>query len=291
MPDIFLSYAREDKERARVLASALEARGWVVWWDRRIPYGKDFNAYIQQQLDSAGCIVVLWSKASLASQFVRDEATEGLNDGRLVPALIEAVKQPLGFRQLNAADLSDWHGDLRDDEFDRLVGSIGAIVPPSPAAPPVQPRPVSPATEPESAGPIPSTHAHAGAPAGTVLAQGRARDAFVMLAKRGPLVFVAIAAILVVAVTTKAALAPPTITAFVYDPDAGALKWDTQGADSVEIEPPVGATSIKGQAKVTRANTAVTYTATATAKRLMVWTVTSRPVTVVVPAASSGRSP
>ena len=111
MPDILLSYAREDEPRARLLATALEARGWSVFWDRRIPHGKDFNAYIQQQLDAARCIVVLWSKASLASQFVRDEATEGLN-GRLVPALIEAVKQPLGFRQLQAADLSDWHGGL-----------------------------------------------------------------------------------------------------------------------------------------------------------------------------------
>src|SRR5262245_40169802 len=118
MSDIFLSYAREDESQARHLAAALEARGWSVWWDRRIPHGKDFNAYIQQQLDSAGCIVVLWSKASLASPFVRDEATEGLKDGRLVPALIEVVKQPLGFRQLQAADLSDWHGQPPHDEFD-----------------------------------------------------------------------------------------------------------------------------------------------------------------------------
>jgi TIR domain-containing protein len=80
MPDIFLSYAREDEGRARMLAEALESRGWSVWWDRRIPHGQDFNAYIQQQLDAARCIVVLWSKASVASQFVRDEASEGLED-------------------------------------------------------------------------------------------------------------------------------------------------------------------------------------------------------------------
>jgi hypothetical protein len=130
MAAIFLSYAREDEPRARTLATALESRGWSVFWDRRIPHGKDFNAHIQQQLDDARCIVVLWSKASLASHFVRDEATEGLN-GRLVPALIEAVRQPLGFRQLQAADLSDWHGVLPHDEFDRFVDSIASVVPPS----------------------------------------------------------------------------------------------------------------------------------------------------------------
>jgi hypothetical protein len=131
MADIFLSYAREDEARARALAGALESRGWSIFWDRRIPHGRNFRKHIEDQLSSAPCIVVLWSKASLASQFVLDEATEGLNDGRLVPALIEAVRQPLGFRGLQAANLADWTGaETSHDEFERLVSSIGEIVPP-----------------------------------------------------------------------------------------------------------------------------------------------------------------
>jgi hypothetical protein len=110
MADIFLSYAREDETRARALADALELRGWSIFWDRRIPHGRNFRNHIEDQLGSARCIVVLWSKASLASQFVLDEPTEGQNDGRLVPALIEAVRQPLGFRGLQAANLADWTG-------------------------------------------------------------------------------------------------------------------------------------------------------------------------------------
>ena len=131
MADIFLSYAREDVARVRLIAKALESSGWSVWWDRSIPPGRDFNAYIQQQLDAARCIVVLWSKASVASPFVRDEAGEGIDDGRLVPALIDEVKPPLGFRQIQAANLSDWQPDQRHDEFERLIGSIAAIVPPA----------------------------------------------------------------------------------------------------------------------------------------------------------------
>jgi hypothetical protein len=133
MADIFLSYAREDVARARQIAETLESRGWSVWWDRRIPPGQDFTAYIQRQLDEARCIVVLWSKASVASQFVRDEAAEGLN-GRLVPLLLDAVRQPLGFRQLQVADLANWAGDVSHDEFNRLVESIGAIAPRTRAA-------------------------------------------------------------------------------------------------------------------------------------------------------------
>jgi formylglycine-generating enzyme required for sulfatase activity len=137
MADIFLSYAREDETRARALAAALGSRGWSVFWDRRIPHGRDFRTHIQQQLDSARCIVVLWSSASVKSQFVLDEATEGQNDGRLVPALIEAVRQPLGFRGLQAASLADWTGvGTSHDELERLVSSIGEIVPPSAQAVP-----------------------------------------------------------------------------------------------------------------------------------------------------------
>jgi len=130
MADIFLSYAREDEPRARQLATALELRGWSVWWDRRIPHGKDFNAYIAEQLDAARCIIVLWSPMALASKFVRDEAAEGLNDGRLVPCLVEAVRPPLGFRQLQAANLTDWSSAGSHDEFERFIESIAAIIAP-----------------------------------------------------------------------------------------------------------------------------------------------------------------
>jgi hypothetical protein len=138
MADIFLSYAREDVGRARLLAEALESRRWSVWWDRRIPHGQDYTACIQQQLDDARCIVVLWSKVSVSSGFVRDEATEGLN-GRLVPLLLDVVKPPLGFRQLQTANLSDWSGGTSHDDFERLVESITAIVPPVAPATPASP--------------------------------------------------------------------------------------------------------------------------------------------------------
>jgi TPR repeat protein len=127
MADIFISYAREDIGTARAIARALGARGWSVFWDRRIPHGSDFGAYLQFELDSAQCIVVLWSKASVASQFVRDEAAEGQN-GRLVPVLIEPVRQPLGFRQLQTADLTEWNSQVEHEDFGQFVASVEAIV-------------------------------------------------------------------------------------------------------------------------------------------------------------------
>lgn len=131
MADIFLSYAREDEARARALAEVLERRGWTVFWDWHIPHGSDFTDHIQGQLQQARCIVVLWSNASVGSKFVRDEAREGVKDGRLRPAFIERVEPPLGFRGIHTADLIDWHGDPSHSAIERLLSSIRKIVPPN----------------------------------------------------------------------------------------------------------------------------------------------------------------
>jgi len=77
MADIFLSYAREDKEAAQRLADALSSSGYDVWWDPDIPAGPSFTQVIEEALASAKCVVVLWSGASVRSGWVQDEAREG----------------------------------------------------------------------------------------------------------------------------------------------------------------------------------------------------------------------
>jgi hypothetical protein len=63
MSDIFISYARADKERAELLAEVFSRQGWSVWWDREIPPGKSFDETIETALNSARCVIVLWSKS------------------------------------------------------------------------------------------------------------------------------------------------------------------------------------------------------------------------------------
>jgi TIR domain len=135
MADVFLSYARDDQDRARDVAEALEARGWSVFWDYDILGGQEFRPVLERELHSARCVVVLWSERALASKFVRDEAAEAL-DGRLVPALIDRVEPPLGFREIQHTDLSEWRGDPSDQAFARLAASVQAIVGGHPPPPP-----------------------------------------------------------------------------------------------------------------------------------------------------------
>jgi hypothetical protein len=124
MADIFISYVREDVTVAQKLAAALENHQWSVFWDRHIPSGKRFETVISEQLSSSWCVIVLWSKASIMSDYVKDEARDAYDRNLLMPALIESVQPPFGFRQIHDADLISWKGS---ESHLGLVGFIKDI--------------------------------------------------------------------------------------------------------------------------------------------------------------------
>ena len=124
MTDVFISYASEDRERAREVASALETRGWSVWWDRKIVVGQPFDQVIEHELETAKCVVVLWSKDSILSEWVKNEAAVAAERGVLVPALIDNVKLPLEFRRKQTADLIGWDGAPSHGGFQALCEGV-----------------------------------------------------------------------------------------------------------------------------------------------------------------------
>jgi hypothetical protein len=128
MAHLFLSYAREDRECAELLASALTSRGWSVWWDRRIQVGRSFSEVIEQELEQARCVLVLWSRHSITSEWVQNEAAEAARRKVLVPVRIEDVRPPLEFRRLQAADLFEWRKGFESADFDACLSSIELLV-------------------------------------------------------------------------------------------------------------------------------------------------------------------
>jgi hypothetical protein len=128
MSDVFISYKREDEARVARLAKALESAGFDVWWDRGLPGGESWRANIEAALESARCVVAVWSKASVAKEghFVRDEAGRAMARGQLVPVFIDRVDLPLGFGEVQAIDLSHWKGNPNDPFFRDLVAAIRA---------------------------------------------------------------------------------------------------------------------------------------------------------------------
>jgi TIR domain len=123
MSDIFISYSRVDYAKAEQLADVLKA-DWSVWWDPKILPGESFDDVIREELEKAKAVVVLWSSSSVKSAWVKDEADYALKKGILVPALVEAVEIPFGFRRIEAANLIDWHGDGSNLEYKNLKSAI-----------------------------------------------------------------------------------------------------------------------------------------------------------------------
>ena len=89
MASLFLSYAREDIDRVRPLAKALELDGHTVWWDRHISGGQEFVGAIEAALNSADIVVACWSASAVRSPWVRDEASAGRDNARLLPVALD----------------------------------------------------------------------------------------------------------------------------------------------------------------------------------------------------------
>ena len=124
---LFVSYARPDRARVAPLIRALQDRGCEVWWDQRIEGGKLFAEEIGQALENAQVVVVAWSKASIASHWVRDEAGRARDLNRLAPVLLDEVTPPLGFRQYQAIDFTAWRARPGGPEMGQLMSTIASL--------------------------------------------------------------------------------------------------------------------------------------------------------------------
>jgi hypothetical protein len=126
MVDIFLSYAHEDRDVAKRIAEILETRGWTVWWDRdiQIRAGETFERVIDQRLQEARCVLVLWSKTSVNSRWILDEADVGVERGVFLHVTLDGTRPPLGFRRFMFASLEQWDGNPNSGEFNEIVKAV-----------------------------------------------------------------------------------------------------------------------------------------------------------------------
>ena len=124
--DVFVSYKAEDRKRLIPLIEALEGDGFSVWWDQHIDGGANWRDEIEAHLDAAKVVLVVWSKRTIGPEgrFVRDEAGQAHEAGHYLPITIDKVRPPLGFREVQALDLSTWKGNRADPRFTALSETI-----------------------------------------------------------------------------------------------------------------------------------------------------------------------
>jgi hypothetical protein len=125
---LFISYSHEDKSVAKHVAEALSQRGYEVFWDDKIPTGMTFDTYIYDELEKTDAVIVLWSKHSIDSDYVKEEAEYAKNNSVLVPLIIDATDPPFGFSRIQTTDISGWDGSTKDPRWQTVVDSIEAIL-------------------------------------------------------------------------------------------------------------------------------------------------------------------
>ena len=99
-----------------------------MWWDAALHSGETFDEVIEQKLRESGAVVVLWSPRSVASRWVRAEATQADRRNKLAPAIIEPCDRPIIFELTHAADLCDWTGDITDLRWRTFVDDLSHLI-------------------------------------------------------------------------------------------------------------------------------------------------------------------
>jgi len=128
MADVFVSYARSDKERVAPLVAAIEAKGWSVWWDPEIDAGQQFDDQIEAELKAAKAVLVVWTPTSVTSRWVRGEAREAADRGTLVPVRFEGASLPMDVRAIHTTELDGWGDDATSAPFQTLLRALGGMI-------------------------------------------------------------------------------------------------------------------------------------------------------------------
>jgi adenylate cyclase len=128
MSDVFISYARSTAAQAQQIAEALRAVGHDVWRDDELPAHRAYAEVIEERLQAAKAVVVIWSADAVKSDWVQSEADTARTDHKLVQLTVDGAKLPRPFDRIQCADLIGWTGDPDARGWRKVVASVGELV-------------------------------------------------------------------------------------------------------------------------------------------------------------------
>ncbi len=134
MSHVFISYARPDEDLVSLVADGLRESGFEVWRDDQLPAHRSYAEVIEERINGAKAVVVLWSANAAKSQWVRAEADTARTSLTLVQATIDGIVPPMPFNQIQCADLNGWDGKKSAAGWRKLIASVAELAGPPPAA-------------------------------------------------------------------------------------------------------------------------------------------------------------
>lgn len=96
LPYVFISYSHRDASRMIAIRNFLRRSGIRYWYDSGLHSGDDWNLVIARHLERAAVCLLLLSKNSVASQYVKNELNFALNHRIPLHAVqLEAMELPI----------------------------------------------------------------------------------------------------------------------------------------------------------------------------------------------------
>jgi hypothetical protein len=127
MIDVFISYKQEEREAVQIIASTLIDLKVSVWFDTRLRAGASFDEEIAAALDAAKAVLVCWTPAAIQSEWVRGEATQGMQRERLAACILQPTNLIPPFNLTHAENLCAWAGQDDDPAWLKLLERIGEL--------------------------------------------------------------------------------------------------------------------------------------------------------------------
>lgn len=128
MADVFISYARSTAGFAKALSEALRSHGYSVWFDESLPSHRPYADVIEEELDKAKAVVVIWSRDATRSQWVRSEANRARERRKLVQLNADCSVLPMPFDQIGCPSLEHWDGRADATALEPVLFSIAELV-------------------------------------------------------------------------------------------------------------------------------------------------------------------
>jgi TIR domain len=128
MADIFISYSHKDLDFVRSMIVGLEVEKFSVWWDHTIPPGKTWDDVIARGIKDAKACIIVWSEASVTSDWVKEEAALAKECRKYLPVRIGPDSAPIGFSRIQSADLRRWNGNTEDPQWQLLIREATRLV-------------------------------------------------------------------------------------------------------------------------------------------------------------------